>query len=117
MLVLDEPTTGLDVVTQARILNELLRLRDEQGVAMVYVTHDLAVVSQIADRIAVMYAGRIVEEGPAERLLRHPRHPYTRGLLASVPDHVRPRVLDPMPGVAVGVGERPAGCAFAPRCP
>jgi len=117
VIVLDEPTTGLDVITQARILNELLRLRDERGVAMVYVTHDLAVVSQIANRIAVMYAGRIVEEGMTEQLLSHPRHPYTRGLLASVPDHVRPRVLDPMPGVAIGVGERPQGCAFAPRCP
>ncbi len=117
VIVLDEPTTGLDVVTQARILNELLRLRDEQGAAMVYVTHDLAVASQIADRIAVMYAGRIVEQGPADVVLRQPRHPYTRGLLASDPDHVRPRVLDPMPGIAAGVSDRPPGCAFAPRCP
>ncbi|MBS1843212.1 MAG: ABC transporter ATP-binding protein [Actinobacteria bacterium] len=116
VVVLDEPTTGLDVVTQARILEELVRLRDEQGIAMVYVTHDLAVVSNIADRIAVMYAGRIVEEGPAASLLATPRHPYTRGLLASIPDHVNPRRLDPMPGTAVGVGERPTGCSFAPRC-
>ncbi len=117
VVVLDEPTTGLDVVTQARILRELLRLRDEQGISMVYVTHDLAVVSQIADRIAVMYAGRIVEQGRTDRLLRAPRHPYTRGLLASIPDHVKPRVLEPMPGISVGVGERPQGCSFAPRCP
>jgi peptide/nickel transport system ATP-binding protein len=116
VVVLDEPTTGLDVITQAKILTELLRLRDEKGVAMVYVTHDLAVVGQIADRIAVMYAGRIVEQGRADRLLRRPLHPYTRGLLASAPDHVRPHVLEPMPGIAVGVGERPLGCAFAPRC-
>jgi peptide/nickel transport system ATP-binding protein len=116
-VVLDEPTTGLDVVTQAKILAELSRLREEGNIAMVYVTHDLAVVGQIADRIAVMYAGRIVEHGPSEEVLQRPRHPYTRGLLASVPDHVRPRVLEPMPGVAVAVGERPQGCSFAPRCP
>jgi peptide/nickel transport system ATP-binding protein len=116
VVVLDEPTTGLDVVTQARILEELRRLRTEHEVSMVYVTHDLSVLAEIADRIAVMYAGRVVEEGPAERLLRSPRHPYTRGLLASIPDHVRPRVLEPMPGIAVAVGEWPPGCRFAPRC-
>jgi peptide/nickel transport system ATP-binding protein len=116
VVVLDEPTTGLDVVTQDRILKELVRLRDEQNVAMLYITHDLAVVAQIASRIAVMYAGQIVEQGPAAEVLRHPRHPYTRGLMASTPDHVRPRMLESMAGVAVGVGERPSGCRFAPRC-
>jgi peptide/nickel transport system ATP-binding protein len=84
---------------------------------MVYVSHDLAVVAQIADRIAVMYAGRVVEEGPASAVLAEPKHPYTRGLVASIPDHVTPRRLRGMPGVAVGVGERPPGCAFEPRCP
>jgi peptide/nickel transport system ATP-binding protein len=117
LVVLDEPTTGLDVVTQDRILKELLRLRDEQQVAMLYITHDLAVVAQVAGRIAVMYAGRIVEQGPTAAILQRPRHPYTRGLLAATPDHLRPRVLGAMPGIAVGVGERPAGCPFAPRCP
>jgi peptide/nickel transport system ATP-binding protein len=117
VVVLDEPTTGLDVVTQAHILAELVRLRDEEGVSMIYVTHDLAVVAQVADRIAVMYAGRIVEEGPAEKILRRPRHPYTRGLSASIPDHVRPCALQAMPGISLGVGERPTGCPFAPRCP
>jgi peptide/nickel transport system ATP-binding protein len=116
VVVLDEPTTGLDVVTQERILNELLRLRDEHDIAMIYVTHDLAVVANVADRIAVMYAGRIVEQGRADVVLRRPRHPYTSGLLASIPDHLAPRLLDPMPGIAVAVGERPQGCAFAPRC-
>jgi peptide/nickel transport system ATP-binding protein len=116
VVVLDEPTTGLDVITQDRILAELLRLRDEQQVAMLYITHDLAVVSQIASRIAVMYAGRIVEQGTVDEILRQPRHPYTRGLLASTPDHLRPRVLQPMPGTVAAVGERPPGCAFAPRC-
>jgi peptide/nickel transport system ATP-binding protein len=117
LVVLDEPTTGLDVVTQARILEEVSRLRRELGVAMVYVTHNLAVVAGVADRVAVMYAGRIVEEGPTERVLREPAHPYTHGLVSSIPDHKVPRRLHGMPGVAVGVGERPVGCAFAPRCP
>ena len=117
LVVLDEPTTGLDVVTQARVLEEVDRLRSERGLAMVYVSHDLAVVAQIADRIAVMYAGRIVEEGPAAPCSPSPGIPYTRGLIASIPDHVTPRRLRGMPGIAAGVGERPAGCAFAPRCP
>ncbi len=117
VVVLDEPTTGLDVVTQDRILKELLRLRDEEHVAMLYITHDLAVVAQVANRIAVMYAGHIVEQGPAAEILYRPRHPYTRGLMAATPDHLRPRELEAMPGTAVGVGERPPGCPFAPRCP
>jgi peptide/nickel transport system ATP-binding protein len=117
VVVLDEPTTGLDVITQARILKELVRLRDEQQVAMLYITHDLAVVSQIASRIAVMYAGRIVEQGVPDEILRSPRHPYTRGLMASTPDHVRPRTLQAMSGIVAGIGDRPRGCAFAPRCP
>jgi peptide/nickel transport system ATP-binding protein len=116
VIVLDEPTTGLDVITQQRILSLLVRLRDEQGISMVYVTHDLAVVAQISDRLAVMYAGRVVEQGSLRKVLTRPRHPYTRGLLASIPDHARPRVLDAMPGIAVGVGERPTGCSFRPRC-
>jgi peptide/nickel transport system ATP-binding protein len=83
---------------------------------MLYVTHDLAVVAGFADRVAVMYAGRVVEEGRTIEVLRHPKHPYTQGLLNSIPDHVEPRELEPMPGVAVGVGEHPAGCAFYDRC-
>ena len=114
--VLDEPTTGLDVVTQARILEEVDRLRRYLEVGFIYVSHDLAVVAGIADRIAVMYAGRIVEEGPTGALIDNPRHPYTHGLISSVPDHVEPRALSGIPGVAVGVGDRPGGCAFAPRC-
>ncbi len=117
VLVLDEPTTGLDVVTQARILQELLRLRDEEGVAMLYVTHDLSVAAQIADRIVVLYGGHIVEEGPAAEVLRRPRHPYTRGLMAATPDHVTARVLEVMPGRPVDIADRPPGCPFAPRCP
>jgi peptide/nickel transport system ATP-binding protein len=117
VIVLDEPTTGLDVVTQDRILKELLRLRAEEHVALLYITHDLAVVAQIADRIAVMYAGRIVEQGAASEILSRPKHPYTRGLMASTPDHLVPHTLETMSGITVGVGERPPGCAFAPRCP
>src|SRR5204863_4492688 len=85
LVVLDEPTTGLDVVTQARILEEIARLQQESDVALVYVSHDLAVVSSIADRVAVMYAGRIVEEGPTAAIVSVPRHPYSAGLIASVP--------------------------------
>ena len=114
--VLDEPTTGLDVLTQDRILGELLRLRDEQGMAMVYVSHDLAVVARMADRIIVMYAGRIVEDAPANEVILRARHPYTRALVAAIPDFRRPRALRGIPGVTVGVGDWPAGCSFAARC-
>jgi peptide/nickel transport system ATP-binding protein len=114
--VLDEPTTGLDVLTQERILTELLRLRDEQHMSMVYVTHDLAVVAKMADRILVMYAGRVLEHGPTYDVIRHPRHPYTRALVAAIPDVRHPRALHGIAGVSVGVGEWPSGCAFAPRC-
>jgi peptide/nickel transport system ATP-binding protein len=114
--VLDEPTTGLDVLTQDRILLELRRLRDEDGMAMVYVSHDLAVVAGMADWIVVMYAGRVVESGRAPEVIERPRHPYTRALVSAIPDFHRPRSLRGIPGVSVGVGEWPLGCAFAPRC-
>jgi peptide/nickel transport system ATP-binding protein len=117
LVIFDEPTTGLDVVTQARVLEEIRGLHRERGLAIVYVSHDLAVISEIADRVAVMYAGRIVEEGPTAAVLTRPRHPYTRGLVESIPDYRSHRVLHAIAGVAVGVDERPAGCAFAPRCP
>ena len=116
LVVMDEPTTGLDVVTQASVLDEIQRLRRELGLAIVYVTHNLAVVSSIADEIAVMYAGRIVESGPAAIVLGSPRHPYTRGLVSSIPDFLTPRELRGIPGIAVGIGGRPPGCTFAPRC-
>jgi peptide/nickel transport system ATP-binding protein len=116
VVVLDEPTTGLDVVTQARVLAEIRRIRDELGVALVYVSHDLAVVAEIADEIAVLYAGRVVEHGPANAVATRPRHPYTRGLVASIPDPALPRRLSAMRGVAAAVGDWPSGCAFEPRC-
>ena len=116
VVVLDEPTTGLDVVTQAHIIDEVGRLRRDRGIALVYVSHDLAVVAQVADQIAVMYAGRIVENGPAKTVLREPRHPYTRGLISAIPDPRTRRQLRGIPGISVGVGERPPGCSFSPRC-
>ncbi|HEX5193771.1 MAG TPA: ABC transporter ATP-binding protein [Solirubrobacteraceae bacterium] len=116
IVVLDEPTTGLDVVTQARVIDEVQRLRRERGIGLIYVSHDLAVVSQVADRVAVMYAGRVVEQGATEVVLNRPRHPYTRGLIGAIPDPARARRLRGIPGVSVGVGDRPDGCAFAPRC-
>ena len=116
VVVLDEPTTGLDVVTQARILDELLRLRDEEDVAMLYITHDLAVAATIADRIVVMYGGYVVEEGPARTVLTSPKHPYTRGLMAATPDHRIFRAMETMPGAPVDIDSRPSGCPFAPRC-
>jgi peptide/nickel transport system ATP-binding protein len=114
--VLDEPTTGLDVLTQDRILTELRRLRDDEQMAMVYVTHDIAVVAKMADRILVMYAGRVLEHGPTAAVLERPQHPYTQALVSAIPDVRRPRALHGIPGVSVGVGEWPAGCSFAPRC-
>jgi len=116
VVLMDEPTTGLDVVTQANQLAQIALLQQELGLAIVYVSHDLAVVATIANRIAVMYAGRVVEDGPAAQVLSGPRHPYALGLLSSVPDPREPQQLRSIPGVAVGVGDRPTGCAFAPRC-
>jgi peptide/nickel transport system ATP-binding protein len=117
VVVLDEPTTGLDVTTQARILKLLRRLGDETGTAFVYVTHDLAVVNGLANRVAVMYAGRIVEAGPCERVLHQPSHPYTSMLLASVPRLAIRRHLAGIPGTAPPPDRRPAGCTYEPRCP
>jgi peptide/nickel transport system ATP-binding protein len=114
--VLDEPTTGLDVLTQDRVLAELLRLRDDEHMAMVYVSHDLAVVARMADRILVMYAGRVLEAGPTATVLEHPQHPYTQALVSAIPDVRQPRALRGIGGVSVGVGEWPPGCPFAPRC-
>lgn len=117
VVVFDEPTTALDVVTQRTVLDEIRRLRDELGIAMVYVSHDLAVVASIADRIGVFYAGRLVELAPTAQLLGEPLHPYTRALLAAVPEHAEPRQLRGIPGSAPSLDQRPQACAYAPRCP
>jgi peptide/nickel transport system ATP-binding protein len=116
LIVLDEPTTGLDVSTQRHILDTVRSLCRGYGVAAVYVSHDLAVVSEMAAEVAVMYAGRIVETGPAALLFGHPLHPYTRGLLASVPVQESGRPLTGIPGQQPPPGHRGPGCAFAPRC-
>jgi peptide/nickel transport system ATP-binding protein len=117
VLVLDEPTTGLDVVTQAMVLAEIARICRDERVASIFVSHDLAAMSTVATRIAVLYAGRVVEIDAAADLLAEPKHPYTSGLLESIPIHSRPSVLTGIPGIPVGLADRPPGCAFAPRCP
>jgi len=116
LLIADEPTTALDVTVQKQILELLARLRGELGLTLLFITHDLGVVAQVADRIAVMYAGRIVEEGPANEVLRRPRHPYTEGLLRASPQLHR-RKLEPIPGAVPRLDALPPGCAFEPRCP
>jgi len=117
LIVLDEPTTGLDVTTQAQILDLLVRLRDELRMAMVYVTHNMGVIASVCDRVGVMYAGELVEQSRATELFRNPRHPYTRGLIASVPSLVAPRRGRSV--LLKGMLERenlPIGCRFSPRC-
>ncbi|CAH0264345.1 ABC transporter ATP-binding protein [Roseomonas sp. CECT 9278] len=118
VLVADEPTTALDVTVQAQILELLGELQREMGSAILLITHDLAVIAETAHRVAVMYAGRIVEEAPVALLFAAPRHPYTRGLLASIPriERVPAATLPEIPGMVPGPADRPAGCAFTPRC-
>jgi peptide/nickel transport system ATP-binding protein len=119
LLIADEPTTALDVTVQAQILALLSRLQQELGMAIVLVTHDLGVVAEMADEIAVMYAGRIVERGSTEQILAAPQHPYTWGLLRSIPTLERPRDerLVPIEGRPPSLIHRPSGCHFHPRCP
>ena len=118
VIIADEPTTALDVSIQSQILAEVRRLATDTGTAFIWVTHDLAVVSSLADDICVMYAGRIVETGPADAVIAAPRHPYTAGLLASVPaEHVPGSRLPQVPGSAPSLADLPTGCSFAPRCP
>ncbi|MGB9185810.1 MAG: ABC transporter ATP-binding protein [Solirubrobacteraceae bacterium] len=116
VIVCDEPTTGLDVTTQARVLQTVRELCQSHQVAALYVSHDLAVVAELADHVAVMYAGRIVERGPRSVIFSNPRHPYTRRLLRAVPDLAGKRVVVGIPGRAPLPGQRPTGCFFEPRC-
>jgi peptide/nickel transport system ATP-binding protein len=117
VIVCDEPTTGLDVTTQARVLETIRDLCRTHQVAALYVSHDLAVVAELADRVAVMYAGRIVESGTRDQLFSAPRHPYTQRLLRAVPDLAGKRAVVGIPGRAPLPGHRPTGCFFEPRCP
>ena len=116
LIVLDEPTTGLDVSTQRHVLDTIRLLCRSYGVAAVYVSHDLAVVGDLVAKVAVMYAGRIIELGATEGVFGQPVHPYTRGLLAAVPAPDRPEVLVGVEGQPPRPGNRPQGCGFAPRC-
>ena len=119
MLIADEPTTALDVTTQAQILNLLQRLQSEHGMAMIFITHDLGVIAEVADEVAVMYLGRIVEKAPVEELFASPKHPYTRALLTSIPSiDAQPRErLPSITGSIPHPSNRPSGCPFHPRCP
>ncbi|WP_299881808.1 ABC transporter ATP-binding protein [uncultured Sulfitobacter sp.] len=117
VIVADEPTTALDVSIQAQILYQMRDLAAETGTAMIWISHDLAVVSSLASKLAVMYAGRIVEQGPTATLLRDPRHPYTAGLIASLPAMAKPGTpLTQIPGTTPSLLSLPPGCPFAPRC-
>jgi peptide/nickel transport system ATP-binding protein len=118
LLLADEPTTALDATVQIQVLILLRKLQKDLGMGTIFVTHDLGVASEIADRIAVMYAGRIVEEGPVADVLRAPLHPYTQGLMAStVHGQSRDRDIDAIPGSPPDLRRLPSGCSFAPRCP
>jgi peptide/nickel transport system ATP-binding protein len=124
LLIADEPTTALDVTIQAQILDLLRRLQAEIGMSILFVTHNLGVVAEIAHDVVVMYAGRVVEKASVDRLFEHQKHPYTRGLLACIPNAARDRDpsgermrLNPIPGNVPSVMALPPGCSFAPRCP
>ena len=117
LVIMDEPTTAVDVVMQRQIMGQVLRLRERIGFAVVLVTHDLSLLLEVADRIAIMYAGRIVESGEAGALHLDPRHPYTRGLRDSFPPlHAPLTVPHGIPGTPPDLRKLPDGCAFAPRC-
>jgi peptide/nickel transport system ATP-binding protein/oligopeptide transport system ATP-binding protein len=119
LLIADEPTTALDVTIQAQILDELRQLRDETNAGVILVTHDLGVVADIADRVIVMYAGRVVEQGTLDEIFYDPQHPYTWGLLGSITriDADRSQRLPAIPGLPPSLLQPPAGCHFRPRCP
>ncbi len=116
LLIADEPTTALDVTVQKQILDLLAKLRAELNLSLIFITHDLGVVAQIAERVLVMYAGRIVEQGPTREVLRNPRHPYTEGLLRAAP-RLQAGSITPIPGTVPALDALPPGCSFGPRCP
>jgi len=122
ILIADEPTTALDVTIQAQILELMMQLKEDFDTAIMMITHDLGVIAEIAKRIVVMYAGKVVEEGPTDAIFEDPKHPYTQGLLKSIPKlgerakHGRQR-LQEIPGIVPSLYDLPAGCSFSPRCP
>jgi peptide/nickel transport system ATP-binding protein len=116
LVIADEPTTALDVTVQAQVLDLLREMKRELDLSLLLITHDLGVIAETADRVAVMYAGRIVEDGPVRDILRAPRHPYTRGLLASIPGTAAGARLHAIDGVVPNLAALPPGCTFAPRC-
>ena len=115
LLIADEPTTALDVTIEAQILALLRELRDDKGMGVLLITHDLGVIAENAERVAIMYAGRIVEEAPVRQLFESPAHPYTVGLLRSLPE-TRGQALKPITGFVPKPGELPEGCKFSDRC-
>ena len=117
LVIADEPTTALDVTIQAQILDLLRTLQKKMGLGLLLITHDLGVVAEMADRVAVMYAGRIVEEAPVRLLFEDPKHPYTRGLMASMPGGEPGHRLRAIQGTVPPLGKLPPGCCFEPRCP
>ncbi|MFC7047222.1 ABC transporter ATP-binding protein [Halobacteriaceae archaeon GCM10025711] len=117
LLVVDEPTTALDVTIEAQILELLEKLQEEFGTAILFITHDMGVIREVTDRVAVMYAGNVVETAPTDELFESPKHPYTRALLRSVPRIDGDAVLDPVEGSVPDLTREPRGCQFAPRCP
>jgi dipeptide transport system ATP-binding protein len=117
LLIADEPTTALDVTIQAQVMALLARLQREQRLSLVLITHDLAVVAEMAQRVAVMYAGQVVETAAVDTLFDRPRHPYTEALLAALPEHNQgAERLAALPGLVPGRHDRPTGCLLAPRC-
>ena len=116
LLIADEPSTALDVTIQAQILDLLLKIRNDTGMGLVLITHDMGVVAETADRVVVQYAGRQVEQNATAPLFADPHHPYTHGLLAALPERATTNRLPTIPGVVPGQFDRPAGCLFAPRC-
>ena len=116
LLIADEPTTALDVTIQAQILELLVELREQEGMALVLITHDMAVVAETAQRVVVQYAGQQVETQPVRELFDHPRHPYTQALLSALPERATEKHLTSIPGVVPGQLDRPNGCLFNPRC-
>ena len=118
LLLADEPTTALDVTIQAQVLDLMCGLKEKLDTSMIFITHDLGIIAEICDRVAVMYAGRIIEEGTLEEVFNHTKHPYTEGLFNSLPNIAdRTAKLRPIPGLMPDPTRLPAGCAFAPRCP